>query len=84
MGDGSNKSNKKYRIWSLRSQDFLGLKENGSNAPTADCTATEEVQSSKLHSQVCHAFVIVAPSDFCCVIIIIVFIIISQIKHINV
>ncbi|XP_078347358.1 uncharacterized protein LOC144632560 [Oculina patagonica] len=38
---------KKYRIWSLTSQKYLALKEDGASNPTVDCTGTEELQSTE-------------------------------------
>lgn len=65
----SQAPDKKYRIWSLTSQKYMVLKEDGGSNPTADCTGTEEQQSSKLHILVCYNFVDVAASDFCYVIL---------------
>lgn len=43
----TNRSDKTFRMWSLRSQGNLVLKENGGNTPTAECTGVDEQQSSK-------------------------------------
>lgn len=71
---------KKYRIWSLTSQKYLALKEDGASNPTVDCTGTEELQSSKLHFLACYIFVDVATSDFCYVIILFLFLLFCKAK----
>ena len=44
--NGMNPS-KRYRIWSLVSQNYLVLTKNGNNLPTIFCTGTGKEQTSK-------------------------------------